>query len=160
MTAEHAHDLPKPLLLSAGALVLAAILLVIVGDDLPQAPPSTRDAVVSSHELRLRSLEDGAIVPVLVDGTRLPAIRAEQAGFVSGVIRGLSRGRKLSGSDADAPYRLSRMRDGRLLLTDTATGTEIDLDVFGRDNARTFAELWEQGEARAAGKSYLTDSAP
>jgi hypothetical protein len=38
-----------------------------------------------------------------------------------------------------------------LLLTDTATGTSIDLDVFGSDNARTFALLWEQGEAHASG---------
>jgi hypothetical protein len=64
-------------------------------------------------------------------------------------MRGLSRGRKLTGSDPDAPYRLSRLRDGRLLLTDTATGTTINLDVFGTDNAKTFAALWEQGEARS-----------
>ncbi len=151
MTARHAHDLPKPLLLSAALLVLAAITLVVVGEDLPQAGAPAAAAVVSSHDVRLHSREDGAIVPVLADGTRLPAIRAENAGFVSGVIRGLSRGRKLSGSDPDAPYRLSRLRDGRLLLTDTATGTSIDLDVFGSDNARTFALLWEQGEAHASG---------
>lgn len=153
MSAQHAHDLPRPLLLSAGLLVLAAIALVAVGDDLPQ-PTNAAEAVVSSHDVRLHTAEDGSIIPVLADGTRLPAIRAENAGFVSGVIRGLSRGRKLSGTDPDAAYRLSRMRDGRLLLTDTATGTTIDLDVFGSDNARTFATLWEQGEARAAGKAY------
>jgi putative photosynthetic complex assembly protein len=151
VTARHAHDLPKPLLLSAALLVLAAITLVVVGEDLPQAGAPAAAAVVSSHDVRLHTLEDGAIVPVLADGTRLPAIRAENAGFVSGVIRGLSRGRKLSGSDPDAPYRLSRLRDGRLVLTDTATGTTIDLDVFGSDNARTFAVLWEQGEAHASG---------
>lgn len=151
MTAEHAHDLPKPLIVSAGVLVLAAILLVIVGDELPQADPAPIVAVVASHDIRLHTLEDGSIQPVLTDGTRLSTIRVDKAGFVSGVIRGLARGRKLSGSDPDAPYRLSRMRDGRLLLTDTATGTSIDLDVFGRDNAGTFAALWEQGEARAAG---------
>lgn len=160
MTAEHAHDLPKPLLLSAAALVLAAILLVAIGDELPQAGSNEPTAVVSSHDVRLHTLEDGSIVPVLADGTRLPAIRAESAGFVSGVIRGLSRSRKLSSSDPDAPYRLSRMRDGRLLLTDTATGTEIDLDVFGRDNARTFAELWEQGEVRAASSTRDSGLAP
>ncbi len=151
MSAQHAQDLPRPLLLSAGLLVLAAIALVMLGDELPQAAPLTPATVVSSHDVRLHPQEDGSIVPVLADGTRLAAIPAESAGFVSGVIRGLSRGRKLAGSDPDAPYRLSRMRDGRLLLTDTATGTAIDLDVFGSDNARTFAALWEQGEARSAG---------
>jgi putative photosynthetic complex assembly protein len=151
VTARHAHDLPKPLLLSAALLVLAAITLVVVGEDLPQAGAPAAAGGGWSHHGRQHSREDGAIVPVLADGTRLPAIRAENAGFVSGVIRGLSRGRKLSGSDPDAPYRLSRLRDGRLLLTDTATGTSIDLDVFGSDNARTFALLWEQGEAHASG---------
>ncbi len=149
MTAEHSQDLPKPLLVSAGLLILLAVSLVVIGDELPQAAPMSEDIVVSSHDIRLRTLEDGAIQPVLIDGTRLPAIKAEQAGFVSGVMRGLSRGRKLAGSDPDAPYRLSRLRNGRLLLTDTATGTTINLDVFGTDNAKTFAALWEQGEARA-----------
>ncbi len=150
MTAEHSHDLPKPLLVSAGLLILMAIGLVIVGDELPQPAPMPESVVVSSHDVRLRTLEDGSIQPVLIDGTRLPTIKAESAGFVSGVIRGLSRGRKLTGSDPDAPYRLSRLRDGRLLLTDTATGTTINLDVFGSDNAKTFATLWQQGEARTA----------
>jgi len=149
VTAEHSQDLPKPLLVSADLLILLAVSLVIVGDELPQAAPLSEDIVVSSHDIQLRTLEDGAIQPVLADGTRLPAIKAEKAGFVSGVMRGLSRGRKLAGSDPDAPYRLSRLRDGRLLLTDTATGTTINLDVFGTDNAKTFASLWEQGEARA-----------
>lgn len=151
MTLEHSQDLPKPLLVSAGLLILLAISLVVVGDELPQTASMSDDIVVASHDIRLRTLEDGAILPVLTDGTRLPAIQAEKAGFVSGVMRGLSRGRKLAGSDPDAPYRLSRMRDGRLLLTDTATGTTINLDVFGTDNAKTFAALWEQGEARADG---------
>ncbi|MFM8516957.1 MAG: photosynthetic complex assembly protein PuhC [Nevskiaceae bacterium] len=151
MTAEHTHDLPKPLLVSAGLLILLAISLVIVGDDLPQTATLSTDIVVSSHDIRLHTLEDGAILPVLTDGTRLTAIKAEKAGFVSGVMRGLSRGRKLAGSDPDAPYRLSRLRDGRLLLTDTATGTTINLDVFGTDNAKTFAALWEQGEAHTGG---------
>lgn len=153
MTLEHSQDLPKPLLVSAGLLILLAISLVVVGDELPQTASMSEDIVVASHDIRLRTLENGSILPLLADGTRLSAIPAEKAGFVSGVMRGLSRGRKLAGSDPDAPYRLSRLRDGRLLLTDTATGTTINLDVFGTDNAKTFAALWEQGEARA-------DSAP
>lgn len=151
MTLEHSQDLPKPLLVSAGLLILLAISLVVVGDELPQTASMSEDIVVASHDIRLRTLENGSILPLLADGTRLSAIPAEKAGFVSGVMRGLSRGRKLAGSDPDAPYRLSRLRNGRLLLTDTATGTTINLDVFGTDNAKTFAVLWEQGEARADG---------
>lgn len=138
------------MLLSAGLLVLAAIALVALGDDLPQTGIDDAAIVVSSHEVRLRTLEDGAVVPILVDGTRLETIDADKAGFVTGVMRGLSRGRKLSGSDPDAPYRLSRLRDGRLLITDTATGISINLDVFGSDNARTFANIWQQGEKHAS----------
>lgn len=146
---EHTQDLPRPLLLSAGLLVLAAIALVALGDDLPHTGIDDAAIVVASHDVRLRTLEDGAVVPILTDGTRLQTISADKAGFVTGVMRGLSRGRKLSGSDPDAPYRLSRLRDGRLLITDTATGTSINLDVFGSDNARTFANIWQQGETHA-----------
>lgn len=153
MTESHAQELPRPLLLSAGILVLASILLVVVGDELPQTDPGSAAYVVSSHEVRLHTLEDGSVVPVLTDGTRLTAIAADKSGFVTGVIRGLSRGRKLSGADPDAPYRLSRMRDGRLLITDTTTGTSINLDVFGTDNARIFADIWQQGEANASARN-------
>jgi len=133
--------------------VLAAIALVALGDDLPQTGIDDTAIVVSSHEVRLRTLEDGAVMPILADGTRLETISADKAGFVTGVMRGLSRGRKLTGSDPDAPYRLSRLRDGRLLITDTATGTSINLDVFGSDNARTFANIWQQGETHASSTS-------
>lgn len=149
MSDGHTQELPRPLLISAGVLVLASIAMVFIGEDLPQSGAPSVEMVVSSHDVRLRTLEDGSIVPILLDGTRLAIIEAEKAGFVSGVMRGLSRGRKLSGSDPDAPYRLSRLRDGRLLITDTATGTSINLDVFGSDNARTFARIWQQGEAHA-----------
>lgn len=147
---EHTQDLPRPLLLSAGLLVLASIALVALGDDLPHTGIDDTAIVVSSHDVRLRTLEDGAVVPILTDGTRLATISADKSGFVTGVMRGLSRGRKLSGGDPDAPYRLSRLRDGRLLITDTTTGTSINLDVFGSDNARTFANIWQQGEQHAS----------
>lgn len=151
MTAsEHTQELPRPLLLSAALLVLAAIGMVAIGDDLPQTGLDSDEAIVTSYEVRLHTLEDGSVLPILADGTRLSPISADKAGFVTGVMRGLSRGRKLSGSDPDAPYRVARLRDGRLLLTDTATGTSINLDVFGSDNARTFAKIWQQGEDRAA----------
>jgi putative photosynthetic complex assembly protein len=151
--ARHRSDLPRPLLLSAGLLLLVAITLVAIGEDLPPVGIDDTASVVSSHDVRLRKLGDGAVVPILNDGTELPTISADKAGFVTGVIRGLSRGRKLTGTDQDAPYRISRLRDGRLLITDTNTDTSINLDVFGSDNARTFANIWEQGEAHASSQS-------
>lgn len=149
----HRSDLPQPLLLLVGLLLLVAVTLVAVDEDLPPVGIDETALVVSSHDVRLRTLADGAVVPILNDGTELPTISADKAGFVTGVIRGLSRSRKLAGTDPDAPYRLSRLRDGRLLITDSNTDTSINLDTFGRDNARTFANIWEQGEARAASHS-------
>lgn len=146
---QRAADLPRPLLWSAGLLVLLALALAALGEDAGAVRIDASTAIVSSHDVRLHSRPDGAVVPILLDGTPLETIEADKVGFVSGVIRGLARGRKLSNIDPNAPYRISRLRDGRLLLTDTFTATSINLDVFGSDNARTFANIWEQGEARA-----------
>lgn len=142
------RDLPRPVLFAAGFLLVLALLIAAFGDG---KTTNANDAtpIVASYEISLRSREDGSILPRLTDGRALPAIDAERAGFVSGVIRGLARGRKLGGVDALAPYRLTRLRDGRLMLVDTSTDTSIDVGLFGSDNAKIFADLWRAADALA-----------
>lgn len=142
------RDLPRPVLFAAGTLIVLALLVAAFGSG-KSTDDSFATPIVASYELSLRSREDGSILPQLTDGRALPTIDAERAGFVSGVIRGLARGRKLGGVDALAPYRLTRLRDGRLMLIDTSTNTSIDVGLFGSDNARIFADLWRAADALA-----------
>ncbi len=142
------RELPRPVLFAAGVLLVLALLIAAFGNG---KTTNSNDAtpIVASYEISLTTREDGSILPRLTDGRALPAIDAERAGFVSGVIRGLARGRKLGGIDALAPYRLTRLRDGRLLLVDTSTNTSLDVGLFGSDNARIFADLWRAADVLA-----------
>ena len=151
----HSHgtqDPPRALLIGAGLLIVAAVLLAAFGRSSDFAAPTLeRGAVVAAYEVRLFPLEDGSIDAFLAtDGTTLGRIPPDQAGFVSGVLRGLARGRSLADVPADTPYRLIRYTSGRFVLEDVGTGERIDLDVFGPTNAGTFARLWRAGDAHLA----------
>jgi len=82
----------------------------------------------------------GDVVEVLEPGTN---------GFVRGVLRGLARDRKLRGIGPQPPFELTRWTDGRLSLTDTATGREIELDAFGPTNVGAFARLLTAAEGNS-----------
>jgi hypothetical protein len=51
-------------------------------------------------------------------------------------------------ADMNAPYRLILWEDGRLSLSDTATGQRYYLNAFGIDNARAFAALFRKSRCR------------
>jgi putative photosynthetic complex assembly protein len=68
-------------------------------------------------------------------------------GFLRGVLRGFARDRKLRGlGEEAAPFALTRWADGRLSVTDPATGRYVDLGAFGPDNWKAFAQLLETGD--------------
>jgi len=117
------------------ALLLAGLALLRVSGFEPTVEPG---AVL--RERALRFADDGAGGVRVVDhasGEVLDVMRGEQ-GFLRGVLRGLARERRQHGVGADQPYVLSLRDDGRLLITDPATGQRIDLASFGRDNAAVF----------------------
>jgi putative photosynthetic complex assembly protein len=75
-------------------------------------------------------------------GAQVALIPAE-GGFIRGVLRGLSRGRALERMESTEVYLLTRWDDGRLSISDPATGQSFDLNSFGVDNLRIFAQLLE-----------------
>lgn len=58
----------------------------------------------------------------------------EPSGFVRGLLRGLSRERRMKNVSKDVPYRLESWPNGQLSLTDLGTGRSIELSAFGPDN--------------------------
>ncbi|PPD19905.1 MAG: photosynthetic complex assembly protein, partial [Methylocystis sp.] len=48
------------------------------------------------------------------------------------------------GLDASTPFALTRWSDGTVSLEDSATGRRVNLDAFGPDNARAFAQLFTE----------------
>jgi putative photosynthetic complex assembly protein len=141
-TAVH-PDQAAPLLPRAALLAVAAVLAVTVlavgwvrmsGVDIHEPA----GAVVEQRMLRFVDLPDGGIDVVdAASGGALQQMRGEQ-GFLRGVLRGLARERRARGVGAELPFVLSRHDDGRLQLTDPATGRRIELASFGSDNAAVF----------------------
>jgi putative photosynthetic complex assembly protein len=141
---------PRLPLFSAIALVSAVVIGVAASriGGLPAAPGLEPVAAVDS---RMLLFEDGASGSVIIrDGTS-QAIVATVApgtnGFLRGVLRGLMRARKQEGTLRTAPFRLDRLANGQLILTDTNDQVQLDLNAFGQTNAAVFsAFLTKQGD--------------
>ena len=151
--AETATD---PLVPRLAVLVVAGVLAAIVaavgwvrltGVDIHD--PAGQ--VVAQAALRFADRPDGGVDVIdVAQGRVLATVQGEQ-GFLRGVLRGLARERKARGIGAAEPFVLSRHADGRLQLTDPATGQLIELASFGPDNAAVFLR-WLPGRPGAAGE--------
>jgi putative photosynthetic complex assembly protein len=140
-TAPHGDVIPRGVLLSIGALVLATFLAVaavrLSGIDVREPDA----AAAQTRELRFEDRPDGGI-NVIDDrsGQAVDTLHGEN-GFVRGALRALARERKLRGLDHTQPFVLIGRTDGRLTLEDPATGQRIDLESFGPMHAGAFARL-------------------
>lgn len=144
MSAIDDRPFPKGALIGAGAMILLS-LVSVAGARLQAvfAPPSTEALAppVTQRTLTFEDAADGAVL-ILEDGRLLTRIESGQGdGFIRGVLRGLARDRKLAGLGPEAPFVLAAWPDGKLTLTDTATGREVELSGFGATNREAFARL-------------------
>jgi len=134
---------PRGVLIGILVLVGFTIIAVMTGrfGDVGRVSmaPSTEVEQVS---LRFADRHDGAVeVYHAGTGKRVAVVEPGTGGFIRGVLRGLTRERKLSGDTSRAPFLLRRWADGRLTLEDPKTGRVIDLGAFGVTNAGAFAKL-------------------
>lgn len=144
--------IPRPLLLGAGAMVLASLVLVgyvrVAGISpsvlLDDAPPT-----VWRH-LRFADRADGAVVVTDARSGRTIEVLHGEQGFVRGTVRGLAQERLRRGLGPEQPFELQVSGTGRLMLYDPATGRRVDLESFGRDNALVFARWVRPGATVAA----------
>ena len=125
-----------PLIALAGVGAVALLALW------PVAPSRDTATVIASRELRfIEQPKDRMAIVDAATGKEVAAVRSTADGFVPGVMYGMEVARRRYGVDLDAPYRLTQLSDGRVLLTDAPTHNEIDLESFGTSNAATFAAL-------------------
>jgi putative photosynthetic complex assembly protein len=101
------------------------------------------ETVEMTRLLRFEPIGDGTTaVYAVVGNTQVAVLDVNANGFILGVLRAMTRDRSLRGIPADAPYRVSRLKDGRLILEDPQTDVPpIDLRAFGVDNAAAFGAL-------------------
>ncbi len=132
---------PRGPLLLIGAVLLAVLIGVstvrLSGTDIrnPDA-----DAV-ATRSLRFEDRPDGSVAVLdALNGLQIDSIQGE-AGFLRGALRAMARERRKQGLGAGPAFELIARADGRLTLSDPATGQRIDLESFGPTNAGNFARL-------------------
>lgn len=141
---------PRVALIAAGVIVAASIAAAgigrITGFGTLRMP---EQAQVDYRDLRFADRTDGAVVVRdAVNGQEIAVLPAGGDGFVRGVVRSLVRDRRGRGLGDETPFRLARTNDGRLVLEDRSTATEITLNAFGPTNVAAFARLLDKGGDR------------
>jgi putative photosynthetic complex assembly protein len=126
--------IPKKLVIAVAALALTALYIVsfsvIQNVPISGTPPAAE--VVSARTVILKS--DGvALRATDVDGTVIT--ERDNGAFVSVVIDGLKRARKVARIQGNPPVTISRLANGRLVLDDPASGWSVELTSFGAGNA-------------------------
>lgn len=140
---------PFPRAPLVGAAALVAVTIGLVGlyqaGALPSLAPEPRPAAVveAAQDVRFFDRADGAVVVAPVSGAQETVVEPGAGGFLRVVMRGFAADRRARGLGAEAPFRLERLSDGGLTVTDTATGRRVSLEGFGADNRQAFAALLE-----------------
>lgn len=127
--------IPRGAILALGGLALTALLLVSYATftDRPTVgqPPAadtlaTRTFILEGDGVAVRATHpDGS---VLLD--------SDNGAFIAVVNDALTRVRVVHDIQGNPPVTLSRLANGRLVLTDPATGWSTELTSFGVGNAR------------------------
>jgi putative photosynthetic complex assembly protein len=138
---------PRPPLIAAGGLVCFALLAATVGRISGAGNQQPVSTPIAERDLRFEDRADGAVL--VYDAHANPSdqgatpieVAVGQNGFLRGTLRGFARTRHADGIGAAAPFHLTAWADGRLTLTDPSTGRHADLEAFGIDNVRVFANF-------------------
>ncbi|MFM8746117.1 MAG: photosynthetic complex assembly protein PuhC [Aestuariivirga sp.] len=128
--------LPLAVAFGIAALAFIAVAGARLSGFTPQ-PAVTEAQIVQSRLIRFEASEAGEI-KVLDAKTGAVIANAGREGFVPGVLRGLNRIRRNAEADLAHAWRLEKLENGQVMLTDTATGVSLDLNAYGHANARVF----------------------
>jgi putative photosynthetic complex assembly protein len=133
---------PPAALLGAAVLIGLSVLAAVYGRiagagvTLPPSHP------IAERSLRFEDRTDGGITVVdAADNRRVSIVAPGTNGFLRATVRGLAQQRLRQDIDGQVPFQLAALSDGRLTLTDPATGRRIDLEAFGATNEQAFAHL-------------------
>jgi putative photosynthetic complex assembly protein len=147
----HAHSgVPRPILRGA-AILIGFALLSAGGSRLTDIGtlhmPAAR--AVETLSLRFEDRPDGSVaVHDAADGSIFYTVQPGAYGFIRSTLRGLARERRRADLGALTPFTLTRWSDGTVSLEDASTSRRVNLDAFGPDNARAFAQLFSERRVR------------
>lgn len=135
---------PKKPLYATFAFVIATLVLATLGRGMKETPLQLMGEAetVASRMLRFEDRADGAVIVIDHEtGGVIATAEPGTNGFLRGALRGMMRARKRDGLANSAPMKLEQRADGELVLIDSALGTVIALNAFGRTNAAVFGTM-------------------
>ena len=97
--------------------------------------------------LKFEDQEDGGVTVIDANTNQVIDVVQGEAGFVRGILRTVARERRIRGIGKDAPMRLISYADGRLILQDTTTNTNIELESFGSNNVQNLRAFLNQNKS-------------
>jgi putative photosynthetic complex assembly protein len=133
-------------------IALAGVVVITIVALWPVPPPVKDTAsVIATRQLRfIEQPGDHMAIVDAANGRKLESIKSTADGFIPGVMYGMEVARRRYGIDLSAPYGLSQLSDGRVVLADPPTHNEVDLESFGDANAALFTALLHIDETRMA----------
>ncbi len=135
--------MPWPVL---AMLAVAVLSLVAVSLQRLAGGPVAEAATVSwERRLHFEDRPNGDVAVLDAQDRREVARFQGEQGFLRGALRTLARERLRRGMGPSEPFVLSGHSNGRLTLSDPATGTRIALESFGPSNVAVFAPLRDAG---------------
>ena len=103
---------------------------------------SETGTMAEQRPLVFEHARDGSITVRDHDTGRMVALLPpDEDGFIRGVLRALERGRAVNRVEGEAVFLITRWEDGRVSLSDPATGERFDLNSFGIDNLNAVVRL-------------------
>jgi putative photosynthetic complex assembly protein len=142
----HHDGVPRGIL--CGAAILVGFALLTAGLARQTDIGTLHMPVASAVDrlaLRFEDQPDGSVaVRDASDGRDIYVVQPGTYGFIRSTLRGLARERRRADFDATTPFVLTRWSDGTVSLEDTTTSRRVNLDAFGPDNARAFAQLFDE----------------
>lgn len=142
----HHDGVPHGILRGVAILITFALLAAGVAHQTDVGTLHMPEATaVDTLSLRFADRPDGSVaVSDARDDRQIYIVQPGAYGFIRSTLRGLARERRRADFDAAQPFTLTRWSNGTVSLEDRTTNRKVNLDAFGPDNARAFAQLFEK----------------
>ncbi len=139
----HKETVPRAALIAAGTLVcfsLAAVTISrLAGYKWDWKPEGT---IVATRAIEFAQAPGGVVVVKDArTGQQLGSYTFNENAFMRTVMLGFRRERALMGTSDGTPYTIEQWDDGRVTVSDPASGRSFEMAAFGRHQVETFAAL-------------------
>lgn len=150
--ANHDPTVPRGALIGAAVLLLGTMAMtgavslgLLPRTAVPEASRAAQHvAPAQERALRFADRADGAVViSDAASGATVKIVGFGEGGFVRATLRRMARARAAAGVGAEPPFVLTRWDNGALSLHDPETGRTAEIQGFGADHSRAFAEMLE-----------------